>query len=88
LVTVLTEERLPRAQLVKDLHESRAVTNTGWGSRTIVRDHDVQHPAAECVRRNAINREATKVVQTRGVRYRLPLRTGIRLGCNKPVASS
>jgi hypothetical protein len=24
LVTVLTEERLPRAQLVKDLHESRA----------------------------------------------------------------
>src|ERR1035437_7524364 len=44
--------------------------------RGLVRGHDVHHPAAECVRRDAVDREAAQVEQTRGVRYQILLNTG------------
>ena len=39
------------------------------------RDH-VHHPAAECVRRDAVDRKAAQVEQTRGVRYQILLNMG------------
>ena len=42
----------------------------------LVGGHDVYHPATECVRRDAVDREAAQVEQTRGVRYQIVLNIG------------
>ncbi len=42
----------------------------------LVGGHDVYHPATECVRRDAVDREAAQVEQTRGVRYQILLNMG------------
>src|ERR1019366_3751170 len=48
----------------------------GARRRGLVRGHDMHHPAAECVRRDAVDREAAQVEQTRGVRFQILLNTG------------
>ena len=42
----------------------------------LVGGHDVYHPATGCVRRDAVDREAAQVEQTRGVRYQILLNMG------------
>jgi len=45
----------------------------GARRRGLVRGHDMHRPSAECVRRDAVDRQATQVEQTRGVRHQILL---------------
>jgi hypothetical protein len=62
-------------------------TTAGACRRGLVRGHDVHHPAAECIQREAVDRQAAQVEQTRGVTDQIVLNIEIRVRCNKPMAS-